>query len=325
MGKKLGVAGGSVSTTSIGAIAATIVDQKGDLIAATAADTVARLAVGANNTLLAADSTQATGLAWVASPTIADSGLYYTGTTVETALAEIGAFRDRQFSNEVQTITLSSWDATDTVKFTFNTHETAAVTYASDVSAAIQTALIGLTDFDTGDLIVSRTDVNTYVVTFAGSFAGKDVGPITVTSGTGSATGTVAETTKGGQLLSTSFANAGAVLTTGGGVEGVVTGGNTGASQTISITNGNLVTYTVNAACTFTMPSGLTSGKVISFTVILTDSGGPRTITFTGVKWSGGTDPTVMSAASAIDIYSFVTIDGGTTWYGFTGGTGMAT
>jgi hypothetical protein len=41
-----------------------IVDAKGDIIAATAADTVSRLAVGANNTVLTADSSTATGLKW---------------------------------------------------------------------------------------------------------------------------------------------------------------------------------------------------------------------------------------------------------------------
>jgi len=50
-----------------GAIAKTIVDAKGDLIGATAADTPARLAVGTNGQVLTADSTAATGLAW-ASP-----------------------------------------------------------------------------------------------------------------------------------------------------------------------------------------------------------------------------------------------------------------
>jgi hypothetical protein len=44
------------------AIQNAIVDAKGDLIAASAADTPARLAVGANNLYLIADSTQATGL-----------------------------------------------------------------------------------------------------------------------------------------------------------------------------------------------------------------------------------------------------------------------
>jgi hypothetical protein len=50
----------------------TIVDAKGDIIAATAADTVARLAVGANDTVLTADSTAATGLKW-ATPAAAGS------------------------------------------------------------------------------------------------------------------------------------------------------------------------------------------------------------------------------------------------------------
>jgi hypothetical protein len=46
------------------AIQNTIVDAKGDLIAATAADTPARLAVGTNGQVLTADSTTATGLKW---------------------------------------------------------------------------------------------------------------------------------------------------------------------------------------------------------------------------------------------------------------------
>ena len=52
--------------TSGSAINPTIVDAKGDIIAATAADTVARLAVGANDTVLTADSSTATGLKWAA-------------------------------------------------------------------------------------------------------------------------------------------------------------------------------------------------------------------------------------------------------------------
>jgi hypothetical protein len=47
-----------------GGIQPTIFDAKGDLLTATANDTPARLAVGANNTLLIADSAEATGLKW---------------------------------------------------------------------------------------------------------------------------------------------------------------------------------------------------------------------------------------------------------------------
>jgi hypothetical protein len=48
----------------------TIVDAKGDIIAATAADSVTRLAVGANDTVLTADSTTATGLAYKSAATL---------------------------------------------------------------------------------------------------------------------------------------------------------------------------------------------------------------------------------------------------------------
>jgi hypothetical protein len=48
------------------AIQNAIVDAKGDLIGATAADTPARLAVGTNGQVLTADSTASTGLAWAA-------------------------------------------------------------------------------------------------------------------------------------------------------------------------------------------------------------------------------------------------------------------
>jgi hypothetical protein len=53
-----------VTTDDTNAIQNAIVDAKGDLIAATAADTPARLAVGANGTVLTADSAEATGLKW---------------------------------------------------------------------------------------------------------------------------------------------------------------------------------------------------------------------------------------------------------------------
>lgn len=53
-----------VTSDDANAIQNTIVDAKGDLIGATAADTPARLAVGTNGQVLTADSTAATGLVW---------------------------------------------------------------------------------------------------------------------------------------------------------------------------------------------------------------------------------------------------------------------
>lgn len=55
-----------VTTDDTNAIQNAIVDAKGDLIAATAADTPARLAVGTNGHVLTADSAEATGMKWAA-------------------------------------------------------------------------------------------------------------------------------------------------------------------------------------------------------------------------------------------------------------------
>ena len=61
-----------------------ILDAKGDIISATAADTPARLAVGANGTVLTADSTESTGLKWAA-PASGGKVLQVVSTTYSTS------------------------------------------------------------------------------------------------------------------------------------------------------------------------------------------------------------------------------------------------
>lgn len=96
--------------------------------------------------------------------------------------------------------------------------------------------------------------------------------------------------------------------------ESVVAIGTVGASHTLVLTNGTVQTATLTAStpCTFTMPTA-TAGK--SFIIRLTQAAtGMTTATFTGVKWAGGTAPTITATASAVDIISFVAV--GSTWYG---------
>jgi hypothetical protein len=85
-----------VTSDDANAIQNTIVDAKGDLIAATAADTPARLAVGTNGQVLTADSTAATGLAWATSTS---GGMTLLSTTTlsgaSTTVSSIsGAYQD---------------------------------------------------------------------------------------------------------------------------------------------------------------------------------------------------------------------------------------
>ena len=90
--------------------------------------------------------------------------------------------------------------------------------------------------------------------------------------------------------------------------------GTVGASSTLALTTGTVLTATLTAStpCTFTMPTA-TAGK--SFILILTQAAtGMTTATFTGVKYPGGTAPTITATASAVDTISFVA--NGTSWFG---------
>jgi hypothetical protein len=79
-------------------IPATIFDAKGDLIAATAADTASRLAVGANNTVLTADSSTATGLKW-ATPAGASGALTKIMSATFSNVADTGTTFDGVFTS----------------------------------------------------------------------------------------------------------------------------------------------------------------------------------------------------------------------------------
>ena len=83
--------GNAIDTTMGTMTPKSTVTAKGSLVAATAASTPANLSVGANGTTLAADSSQSTGLAWVATPSASNPvinsamNVWQRGTSVAVA------------------------------------------------------------------------------------------------------------------------------------------------------------------------------------------------------------------------------------------------
>ena len=87
---------------------------------------------------------------------------------------------------------------------------------------------------------------------------------------------------------------------------------NSSTAITLALTNGTVQIITLTGNATITMPTA-TSGK--SFIMFLKqDATGSRTVTWSTVKWAGGTAPTITSTASRQDILSFFA--DGTNWYG---------
>lgn len=99
------------------------------------------------------------------------------------------------------------------------------------------------------------------------------------------------------------------------------------SSTTFDLTGGNVVALshgTNITTLTFSNPSA--TGKACSFTLIRTkdNSGTTRTIAWpASVDWAGGVAPTLTQTANAVDIFTFMTVDAGTRWYGFAAGLAM--
>ena len=83
-------------------------------------------------------------------------------------------------------------------------------------------------------------------------------------------------------------------------------------ANNIDLSTGNFFTKTISTATTFTVSNVTTSGKVNSFILELTNPGSATITWWSGVKWTGGTVPTLTTLGK--DILGFYTLDAGTTW-----------
>jgi hypothetical protein len=110
-----------------------LVDAKGDLLVASAADTVTRLAAGVNGYVLTANSSATNGLEWAAAPAVGsfETSIVFEGATpddFETTLTIVDATADR---------TITFPDATGTVALTSDVTTHANLTEAHGASGAV--------------------------------------------------------------------------------------------------------------------------------------------------------------------------------------------
>lgn len=91
---------------------------------------------------------------------------------------------------------------------------------------------------------------------------------------------------------------------------------------TLDLSAGDWFGATISAAATFALSNVAGTGLTSSFILDLTNGGAFTVTWFAGVKWAGGTAPTL--TASGRDVLGFFTDDGGTTWAGFVLGKALA-
>ena len=102
-----------------------------------------------------------------------------------------------------------------------------------------------------------------------------------------------------------------------------VTSTSNAVSLNLQTANNFSHTLTEDTTVSFTNPAA--SGKVSAATLRVIQDSSARAITWnSAIKWSSATAPTLSTASGAVDVFVFYTVDGGTTYYGFTSGQALA-
>ena len=271
--------------TTPGVVQNDIVDVLGDLIVASGADAVSRLAAGTNNHVLTADSTVAAhGLKWAAAPTPTDITVADTTDTTcyvglwESATGDLAPKTDTGVTYNAGTGMLTATGLTGPL--TGNASGSAlTVTQAAQSAITSVGTLTGLTlsgAVVAADQVVGEPQLKDYSETV------EDI------SGTKTAAFDIALADGNVQTLTVGAG------TFNIGIVGALT--DQSNSLTLLLTNGG--------ASTATFVAGVNGG------------GG------NAVHWAGGEAPTFTT--SGVDVVCFTSFDGGTNYYGFVGGLDMS-
>ncbi len=123
--------------------------------------------------------------------------------------------------------------------------------------------------------------------------------------------------------LVTSDAN-GVVSFDNGTIEESTTITSSSNAATLNLRDGNSFLHDLTENVTYTFSNPAASGKVSMFTLKVIQGSSARVITWpSSVDWAAATAPTLTATNDGVDVFVFFTIDGGTTYYGFTAGQAM--
>jgi hypothetical protein len=101
--------------------------------------------------------------------------------------------------------------------------------------------------------------------------------------------------------------------------------GSTSGAVALNMENGNIQTITVTGSTTLSITNPTPSGDHCAVTVIITQDGtGSHVVTLPTANWAGASSPTLSTGPNDIDILTFVTLDAGSTWFGFVDGLDMS-
>jgi len=92
-------------------------------------------------------------------------------------------------------------------------------------------------------------------------------------------------------------------------------------AATINLRDGNLFEHDLTENVTYTFSNPAASGRASIFALKVIQGSSTFAITWpTSVDWAGGSAPTLSASNDQVDVFILFTIDGGTTYYGFTAG-----
>lgn len=95
-----------------------------------------------------------------------------------------------------------------------------------------------------------------------------------------------------------------------------------GTTLTLDLSTGNHFKVSLNAQVTsMVLSNPPASGVAFAFTFVTVGDGTAHGFVWNAnIKWPSGSAPTITTTLNKTDIYTFLTFDGGTTWWGFIGG-----